>query len=237
MKKRILLSSLFIVLCFSPWIHAQSFEPDQHWRAFKLGLNTSTELPFLNGFKNELRHSPGTSGIFPGLLNPTFAWGKGQNRWWELSVQMLERSHNVDFVETFKRTIIPGQLNTVFYAGISIERVYRSKHSIGKMPIFWSLGLLPQYGLFTFRSDRFAVLDWKADHWRLDYFFGPRILFLQRKHFYMDIQGYFFGGVPFTKTFYEHVNGITPLDNVRKISEAAIIWPLLQMRISAAYRF
>jgi hypothetical protein len=237
MKKRALLSVFLVTWYCLPFTQAQSLEPDQRWRAFKLGLNTSINLPIFNGFENKLRRSPGTSGIFPGLLNPTFAWGKNQNRWWELSVQMLERSTSTDFEDYFRSTIIPGQLNTRFYVGISLERVYRSKINIGNIPVLWSLGLMPQYGFFTFRANNVGLLSWKADHYRLDYFFGPRILFLNRKHFFMDAQAYFFGGIPFTKTFYEGVVGIPLTNYVSKISEASIIWPFFQMRISAGYRF
>ncbi len=237
MTKRVLIVVLFITLYCLQGAHAQSYQPDRQWRAFKLGFNNHIELPFLNGFEDALRRSPGTSGILPGIFSPALAWGKGQNRWWEVSLQMLETSTNTDFEETFNDSKIPGRLNVHFYAGTSLERVYRSKINLGKILVFWSFGMLPQYGKLAFRSKDAAVLDWKADHWRLDYFFGPRILFLDRKYFFMDFQTYAFGGFSYTNTIYENVNGSSPADKVSKISEVSFIWPFLQFRFSAGYRF
>jgi hypothetical protein len=214
-------------------IQSQSFEEESPYKAVKLGINyglsfSNSNLDFQDQFANKLPI---------GSIVPVFVWSNKKNSWWEVSLPILTLNSEVNrtILGTTKSENTEGKLTTQYQIGLSIEKGIGIGRIMSKIPLYCTFGLTPMIGKYNFKSNNASDLELVSNDYGLNLFIAPKLMLVNKKHFFVDAQLYFVGNVNYSSKNYTKVKGIAPENLNSNLTNFAPLNSMLP-RIGIGYR-
>jgi hypothetical protein len=178
---------LFICIAFTHnlLIAQQQSDSLEHWRGIKISLQHTVSI--LGRSDLEYVNSDG-SGVPVGIVTPAFVWGKGREKWNELSMPALtlNRTEDWTYSDTSGRSL-RGSLTTKYQTGLRFLRArpFGLRRLPPNFPLYLVYGLGVQTGRYALNTQRADIPNRTATAQVIDLPLGLRMAW-RTHHFYID---------------------------------------------------